>query len=79
MVVKFKVVPEPLSQLSNALVVIEVDVLIFDASPEPFYKYIVQRPAPAIHANESFTIQQPLCKDRAGKLAAVIGIEDDRR
>jgi hypothetical protein len=67
MIVKFKVVPEPLSQLKNALVVIEVDVLIFDVSPEPFYKYIVRRPAPAIHANEYFAIQQPLCKDRAGK------------
>ena len=58
MVVKFKVVTEPLSQLCSALVVIEVDGFIFNASPEPFYKYIVQSPASAIRADEYFTLQQ---------------------
>ena len=45
MVIKFKVIDEPLCQLGNTLVVIEIDVLIFNTSPEPFYKYIVQCPA----------------------------------
>jgi hypothetical protein len=78
MVVKFKVVTEPLSELSHAVVVIEIDVLIFNTSPKPFHKHVVQCPASPIHADEYFTLALRLCEERTGKLAALIGIENHR-
>jgi hypothetical protein len=56
------VISEPLYQLSNALVVMKVHVLVFDTSPEPFHKQIIQCPTSAIHTNAYFTLQQLVVK-----------------
>ncbi len=49
-VVKHKVFRQSQQQLRHGGVAFQIQVLMFDAAPEPFHKEIVQRPASPVHA-----------------------------
>jgi len=46
-----KVGLKPLPQISNAVVGVQVDMLVLDRAPEPFDKYVVHPSPLAIHAD----------------------------
>ena len=50
-IVEVEVGGEVSSCFGNALVCLEIDLLVFDASPRPFDEDIVHPAAPAVHAD----------------------------
>jgi hypothetical protein len=58
---------------------VQVNLFIFDRFPQPLDKHVVAPAAFAIHADGDAVILEQLCKFQAGKLTALIGIEDFRR
>ena len=54
----------------------EVDLLVFEAAPQPLDKDVVHAPAVAVHADHDPVPFQGAGKVVAGELAALIGIED---
>ena len=60
----------------NNFVLVQIDVFVFQRTPEPFYERVVQCPASPIHADSA-----PLPQDHADpgfscELGALIGIDD---
>lgn len=62
--------------LRPRLVRVQVHVFIFKRAPEAFDKHIVQPTAPAVHGDADSIVPQDVCKGKAGKLAALIRVED---
>ena len=62
--------------LRDRLVGMEVDLLVFDRSPETLDKDVVKDSATTVHADPDIVFLQPAGKLTAGKLAALIGVED---
>src|SRR5512137_2784988 len=57
---------------------IQIYVLIFDGSPEPFDKNVIAPAALAIHADLNSISLEKACKFGAGELAALVRVEDIR-
>jgi len=55
---------------------VKVDLLVFEAAPQPLDKDVVHAPAVAVHADHDPVPFQGAGKVVAGELAALIGIED---
>src|SRR5690349_7403589 len=66
------------STYSRGGILVEVDLLIFDRSPETFRKDIVHRPSPTVHADGHITSQQPLYKLGTGEMTPLIAVADGR-
>ena len=64
--------------LSNRSVCVQVHVLILQASPQPLNKNVVHTPALTVHADLDTVGFQHAGEVGAGKLTALIGIEDFR-
>ena len=60
-----------------SFVSVQVHVLVFEWAPEAFDKYVVQPAAPAVHGNADSLISQDVGKGKAGKLTALVGVEED--
>ena len=56
----------------------QVDFLVFHAFPEPFNKDVIDPATFAIHADLDAVALDQVDERRAGKLAALVGIEDLR-
>src|SRR5438093_11059780 len=67
-----------LHRLSWRLIILQIDLLIFDRPPQPFHKDIVERPSPPVHTNENPCCCQPLREVVAGELCPLIGVENVR-
>ena len=65
--------------LADAVVGLEVDLLVFDAAPQPFDKDIIPPSPFAVHADGDAVGGQHAGKGRAGELATLVRIEDLRR
>lgn len=65
-------------QLGHFGVFLQVDVLVFDASPEPLDKHVVHPPPPPVHADLHAPFLEPAGPLLAGKLAALVGVKDLR-
>ncbi len=52
----------------------QIDLLILERAPQPFGEDIVDEPPAAIHADLSTDLPEPLAKERAGELTALVGI-----
>jgi hypothetical protein len=75
-IVEEEVSGEATAGLEDCLVVMEIDLLIFDGPPETLDKDIIVYPATTVHADTDILLLQPTGKLSACKLAALIGIED---
>jgi hypothetical protein len=53
----------------------EIDILLFDASPEPFDEDIVQIAPTSIHADLNSVRFQYTCEPRTGEMTALVGVE----
>ena len=60
-------------------VILEIGVFVFHRPPEPFDKDVVQRPAPAVHADQDILGFESGGERLAGKLRSLVGVEDFRR
>jgi hypothetical protein len=60
----------------NAGISVQVDLLVFEAAPQPLNKDVVYAPAFAADADHDPVLLQGAGKVVAGELAALIGIED---
>jgi hypothetical protein len=66
-VIKGEIRSEATVQLGKELVPLKVNILIFDATPQPLDENIIQCPAPSIHADRNLCIREYLRKSRTGK------------
>ncbi len=71
-----KVVCQALVEQGHGVVIMDVDVFVFDGSPEPLDENVVQCPASSIHADADVIKDESIREYRGGELAALIGVED---
>ena len=66
------------TRLRDAVVGLQVDLLILQTAPQPFDEDIVDPPALAVHADADAVSLKHRGECLAGELTALIGIEDLR-
>ena len=69
---------KPLSGVKGTLIAVEIHILIFDASPQAFYKDIVIGPPPMIHADSRTGVQKKAGILGACEMAALVTVHDFR-
>ena len=70
--------PDALLQLLDRGLALEVNVLVFEASPKPLNEHVVHLPPLAFHAHGDPQPFEPSRPFRRGELAALVGVEDLR-
>ena len=78
MVVKVQVLIDPFPAFRDALVILDIDIFVLERAPETFGENVVKDPATAIHADPDVLSFQYPRERNAGKLRALISIEDLR-
>ena len=71
-----EVLGQALIEQGDGGVVVDVDVFVFDRSPEPLDENIVHSPAPAVHADFYAILEEAVSEPGGGKLAALVGVEN---
>src|SRR5476649_1179873 len=64
--------------LADTVVSAQVDLLVFDRSPQPLDENVVAPGAATIHADRNRVLQQQPRERGAGELAALVGVENLR-
>jgi hypothetical protein len=60
---------------ADAIIGMQIDILVLNATPQPFHKHVVPPAAFPIHADlDSVILQQP-GKFQTGELAALVGVD----
>jgi hypothetical protein len=77
-VVKPEVFSQASDGLGRVLVIVQVDLFVFDAAPEPFDEDVVQRTASPVHTDGDLALFENPSERAAGELRTLIGIEDLR-
>src|SRR6056297_3851752 len=75
-VVEAEVAPDPGAGLGHAGVGSQVDLLVFDGSPQALYEDVVAPGALAVHADPDLAGGQHLDEVGGSELAALVGVED---
>ena len=75
-VVKLEVTPDLASGFADRLVGMQVDVLVFERTPEALDEDVVGPATLAIHADLDAFFFEPSGEGFAGELTALIGVED---
>jgi hypothetical protein len=65
-----------MTSLGDHLIVVEIDLLVFDRPPQPLDKDVIKDAATAIHADPNIVFLKPPGKLIAGKLTPLINVED---
>ena len=76
MIVKCQVAFQPPSCFTDAIIGVEIDLLIFDTLPKPLHENIIMPASSTVHADGNAFFLQKLSKLHTGKLAALVGIKD---
>src|SRR5712664_4613585 len=66
------------SRLTDGFVGSQIDLLIFDALPQPLNEHVVSPSSFAIHADSDAVVGEDASKGRTGELRALVGVEDCR-
>src|SRR5262245_65739866 len=74
-VVKFQITADRRAGLRDALVGLEIDLLVLQCPPEPLNKHVVSPRPLSVHADRDVTRDQNVRKRIACELAALIGVE----
>src|ERR1017187_6697208 len=77
-VIELKVAGDSSSCFRNQLVVLQIHLFIFHGTPQAFDENVVQASSSSIHADGDVALLQLAQKLFAGKLRALIAIEDLR-
>ena len=64
--------------LADAVVGVQIDLLVLDRSPDPLDEDVVAPGALAVHADRDLVLRSAAGEGLAGELAALIGVEDLR-
>jgi len=67
-----------MSRLADGFVGSQIDLLVFDAFPEPLDEHVVAPGSFAIHADGDAIVGENAGEGRAGELRALVGVEDVR-
>ena len=76
MVVEVEVCGQPILQLTHCVILVEIDVLVFDAAPQAFAEDVVKGAAAAIHADLNVGCAQSGSEGIGRELCALVGVED---
>ena len=76
MIVKSQIALQASFRFTDAVIGMQIDFLVLDASPEPLYKDIVTPAASPVHAYGNTFFFQKIRKLNAGELAALVGVEN---
>ena len=74
MIVKGEIATDRAARLADAIVGSQVDLLVFDASPQALDEHVVSPGASAVHADRDAMLQQHAGKVDAGELAALVAV-----
>ena len=77
MIVKLDIPGQAGEQTRYIGVLLQVDVFIFEGTPEPLDEDVVHSAAATIHTNEDVSLLQGGCKRGGRELRALIGVKDD--
>src|ERR1700693_4936384 len=77
-VVKVETPADLMSRLADGFVGSQIDLLVFDAAPQPFDEHVVAPGPFAIHADGDAVAGKQAGEGRTGELRALIGVEDLR-
>ena len=77
-VVKVNPATQAVVEFGTAVKRMQVEVVMFDGPPKPLDEDVVLASAAAVHADADVLVFEKLGKGRAGKLGALIGVEDLR-
>src|ERR1700687_4446399 len=66
------------SRLTDGFVGSQIDLLVFDAAPQPFNEDVVPPGPFAVHADGDAVAGEYAGKGRTGELRALVGVEDFR-
>src|SRR3990172_150048 len=75
-VVEREVAPDAGGGGGDGVVRVQVDLLVLEGAPEPLDEDVVAPAAPAVHADPDAVLEQEPGERRAGKLRALVGVED---
>ena len=76
MVIKVKEVLQTAFQFRDGFIAPQVNVFVFNGTPQAFNEDIIQSTSSSVHTDQYLPLQQLRCKFPAGKLAALIRVED---
>jgi len=77
-VVKFKIAAQFIVEVWHGIKLFEVDQLVLNRTPEPFYKNVIDGSSLTIHADLDTALLQNRRKVKAGELTPLICIKDYR-
>ena len=77
-IVEVEIAPDRRACLGSGVIGSEIDLLVFDAAPQPLDEDVVPPSALAVHADGDPVFDQRASEGRAGELAALIRVEDFR-
>src|SRR5262245_4249779 len=77
-IVELKISTQARGDLWHGFVITDVDVFVFDASPQPLNEDVVQRPASPVHANGDLALFENPGERATGELRTLIRVEDLR-
>src|SRR6266542_2886660 len=78
LVVEVDVAAERSSRLADAVVGLQIHLLVFDAAPEALEEHVVAPRAPAVHADRNLVLDQDVGEGVTRELAALVRVEDFR-
>src|SRR5260370_12061204 len=77
-IIKVEISTNRASRLTDGFVGSQIDLLVFDALPQPLNEYVVSPSCFVIHADGDAVVGENAGKGRTGKLRALVGVEDFR-
>jgi len=77
-IIKVQIAADRSAGLANAVVGLEINLLVFNAAPKPLDEHVVPPGALSVHADGDPVFDHNASECRAGELAALIRVEDIR-
>src|SRR5450756_2308206 len=77
-IIKVQIAADRSAGLADVVVGLEINLLVFNAAPQPFDEHVVPPCSLAVHADGDLVFDQHASECRAGELAALIRVEDLR-
>jgi hypothetical protein len=77
-IVESEILLQSQASFQHVRVCIEINILLFDASPQSFHENIIKIPPSSVHADLNIMHFQYTRKLRTGEVTALIGIENSR-
>ena len=75
-VVETEIFVYPNTGITWCFVLVEINILVFYSTPQPFDKDVVVSPSPVVHADPGSDIEEDVSKYRTCEVAALIRIHD---